>query len=232
MGHDVWLDSLRRATGDPEALGPLLADTLPTDALQHIGAAVLTELERSGTDLTDAVDRLVDRLRERQWDGDDELADTLEHVTGRHASLLQPLHVELADVGEALREEAGTENYVDLHTGTVWFHAMTDFGVTDDLDVDLSDTARWLLVLGEGSHEAYRDLQRFISTVTRLTWRCSTDAIGGRGAFRRFRSVLERDPAEYTRWHRFDADSLLGHARRWLSDKGYEPRPARLGDLA
>jgi hypothetical protein len=110
---------------------------------------------------------------------------------------------------------------------------MTDFGVADDLDVDLSDTTRWLLVLGEGSHEAYLDLQRFIGTVdapdlaTQLT-----DAIGGRGAFRRFRSVLERDPTEFTRWHRFDADSRLGHARRWLADKGYQPRPARLGDLA
>jgi hypothetical protein len=44
--------------------------------------------------------------------------------------------------------------------------------------------------------------------------------------------VLERDPAEFTRWHRFDADSRLRHARRWLTDKGYQPRPARHGDLA
>ena len=90
MGHDVWLDSLRGATGNPDALGRLLADNLPTDPLQHIGDAVLAELELSGTDLTDAVDRLVDRLRERQWDGDNELADTLEHVTGRRGLLLQP----------------------------------------------------------------------------------------------------------------------------------------------
>jgi hypothetical protein len=83
MGHDAWLDSLRGAADDPDALGRVLAEDLPTDALQHIGDAVLTVLELPGTNLTDAVDRLADRLRERQWDGDDELAETLEHVIGR-----------------------------------------------------------------------------------------------------------------------------------------------------
>jgi hypothetical protein len=76
MRHDVWLESLRRAAGDPDALGRVLAEDLPTDALQHIGDAVLGVPERAGTDLTQVVDRLVDRLRQRQWDGDDELADT------------------------------------------------------------------------------------------------------------------------------------------------------------
>jgi hypothetical protein len=152
---------------------------------------------------------------------------------GRHPSPLRPLPVALAEVGEALSEQAGTENYLDLHTGTVWFHTMSDFGVADDLDVDLSDETRWLFLCGEGSHEAYRDLQRFIGTVedddlaARLTV-----AIEGRGAFRRFRSVLEHDPAQFTRWHRFDADARLGHARSWLADHGYQARPARHRDLA
>jgi hypothetical protein len=110
---------------------------------------------------------------------------------------------------------------------------MSDFGVADDLDVDLSDETRWLFLCGEGSQETYRDLQRFIGTVedddlaARLTV-----AIEGRGAFRRFRSVLEHDPAQFTRWHRFDADARLGHARSWLADHGYQARPARHRDLA
>ena len=164
MSHDAWLESLRRAAGDPDALGRVLNDDLSADALQHIGDAVLTVLELP-SDLTDVADRLVDRLRERQWDGDDELANALEHVIGRRASPLPPLPVELADLGEALSEQDGTENYLDLTTGTVWLHPMTDFGVADDLDIDFSDDTRWLFVLGEGSHEAYRDLQRFIGTV-------------------------------------------------------------------
>jgi hypothetical protein len=232
MSHDALLESLRRAAGDPHALGRVLAEDLPADALQHIGDAVLTVLELQG-DLMDVADRLVDRLRERHWDGDDELANALEHVIGRRPSPLPPLPVELADLGEALSEQDGTENYLDLHTGTVWLHTMTDFGVADDLDLDFSDDTRWLFVLGEGSHEAYRDLQRFIGTVDDddLAAQLAV-AIEGRGAFGRFRSVLERDPPEFTRWHRFEADARLGHARSWLADHGYQARPTRHDDLA
>jgi hypothetical protein len=44
--------------------------------------------------------------------------------------------------------------------------------------------------------------------------------------------VLERDPVEYTRWHRFDADARLGHARGWLAAHGFEARPVRRTDLS
>jgi hypothetical protein len=233
MDHDVWLESLRRAAGDPDALGRVLAKELPANALQQIGDAVLRALELPDTVLSDVVDRLVDRLRERRWDGDEELVDALEHVIGRRPSPLKPLPVELADVGEALSEQAGTENYLDLHTGTVWFHTMTDFGVADDLDIDLSDETRWLFLLGEGSQDSYRDMQRFIGTVADDDMATLlTSAIEGRGAFRRFRSVLERDPEQFTRWHCFDADARLGHARSWLADHGYQARPAQRDDLA
>ncbi len=228
MGHDVWLESLRRAAGNPDALDRVLAEDLPTDALQQIGDAVLAVSEFAGTDLSGVVDRLVEQLRARRWDGDAELVDALDHVAGRGASPLRPLPVELDDVGDALRQYAGSANYLDLETGTVWLQSMTDVGVDDDLDVDFEDETRWLFLEGEGSHDAYRDLERFIGTVedddlaSRLT-----RAIEGRGAFKRFRAVLERDPLEYTRWHRFDTDARLGHARSWLAAHGYEARPAR-----
>ena len=154
MGHDLWLESLRRAAGSPDALGRLLAEDLPTDALQQIGDALLAVSELAGTDLSDVVDRLVEQLRERRWDGDDELADALDHVAGRGASPLRPLPVELDDVGDALRQHAGSENYLDLQTGTVWLQSMTDFGVDDDLDVDFEDETRWLFLEGEGSRDA------------------------------------------------------------------------------
>ena len=110
-------------------------------------------------------------LRERQRDGDDELANALEHVIGRRASPLTPLPVELADLGEALSEQDGTANYLDLQAGNVWLHTMTDFGVADDLEIDFSDDTRWLFVLGEGSHAAYRDLQRSLAPSMTKTWR-------------------------------------------------------------
>ena len=122
-------------------------------------------LELAGSDLSGVVDRLVEQLRERRWDGDGELADALDHVVGRSALPLRPLPVELDEVGEALSQQPGSENYLDLQTGTVWFHTMSDLGTGDDLDVDFSDETRWLFLEGEGSHDAYRDLQRFIATV-------------------------------------------------------------------
>ncbi|HEY3670781.1 MAG TPA: UPF0158 family protein [Acidimicrobiia bacterium] len=232
MGHDPWLESLRRAAGSPDALERVLAEDLPTDALQQIGDALLAVSDLAGTDLSGVVDRLVEQLRARRWDGDDELADALDRVAGRSPSPLQLLPVELDDVGEALSQQAGSANYLDLQSGTVWFQTMTDFGVDDDLDVNFEDETRWLFLEGEGSHDAYRDLGRFIGSVedhdlaARLT-----RAIQGRGAFKRFRGVLERDPGEYTRWHRFDADVRLGHARSWIAGHGYEARPARRTDL-
>ena len=73
MGHDAWLESLRRASGDPDALGRLLAGDLPTDALQHVGDSLLGVNELVDTDLVSVVDRLAGELRTRRWDGDDAL---------------------------------------------------------------------------------------------------------------------------------------------------------------
>jgi uncharacterized protein UPF0158 len=53
-------------------------------------------------------------------------------------------------------------------------------------------------------------------------------AISGRGAFRRFKDVLERWPGELERWHAFSAERQRGRARSWLAAAGYSPRwPAR-----
>lgn len=227
MSHDQWLDELRK-THDATTLERLLSQGVPHDGLQHAGDAVLQAC-RAGPDpeLDAAVTALVDALAQRGWDGDAELADALLAVAERQTSTLRPLAVELDELGEALSEADGTENFLDLHNGHVWLHTMTEFGVADDLDVDFEDETRWLVVCGEGSDEAYRDLLRFISSVTDddLAGRLR-DAIDGRGAFGRFRSTLERrDQAEYTRWHRFDADARLGHARSWLASRGYQARP-------
>jgi hypothetical protein len=152
----------------------------------------------------------------------------LVQATGGGEARLVPLPVELDEVGDALTQAAGSANYLDLQTGTVWFHTLTDAGMDDELDVDLDDETRWLFLEGEGSHEAHRDLQRFIATVSdeELARRLAR-AIDGRGAFGRFRSALEPHPDEYTRWHRFDADARLGHARSWLADAGYQALPPR-----
>jgi hypothetical protein len=62
---------------------------------------------------------------------------------------------------------------------------------------DEEDPDRWLAVWYEGSREGYRDMQDFLGTVTDPSRadRLSI-AVSGRGAFRRFKDVPARRPAE------------------------------------
>ena len=39
-------------------------------------------------------------------------------------------------------------------------------------------------------------------------------------------NTLERDPDQFTRWHRYRADAELGRARHWLAEHGYQPQPS------
>jgi hypothetical protein len=105
VGHDPFLESLRRAAGKPDVLGPLLGQ-LPSDALQQIGDAVLATLDRQpDADLGAAVDRLIDALDEREWDGDTELIAALNDATHRQPSPLPVLCLELDDLADALAKK-------------------------------------------------------------------------------------------------------------------------------
>jgi hypothetical protein len=50
-------------------------------------------------------------------------------------------------------------------------------------------------------------------------------AIGGRGAFRRFKDQLSRWPELLERWYAFSEDRQRGRARAWLAAEGYAPAP-------
>ena len=89
------------------------------------------------------------------------------------------------------------------------------------------DPERWLWVHCEGSHEGYRDMERFIGTVDDPHRADLLEvAIGGRGPFRRFRDVLSRWPDEVGRWHLFSDERRRGRARVWLVAAGYTPVPS------
>ena len=118
--------------------------------------------------------------------GDEELADAIDTVLAGRATTLAPLDLDLEVIADALTEPAGSVGYLDLHTGFVTTEAMLDNRDPDE-NTDLEDRSRWLPVPGEGSDAPYRDMRHFIATVPdpRLAQRL-TDAIDGRGAFRRF----------------------------------------------
>ncbi|MEZ5342616.1 MAG: UPF0158 family protein [Acidimicrobiales bacterium] len=153
---------------------------------------------------------VVDALGERGWTGDEELATELEHYLSRTTSDLILLPVELDQLGDAL----------DMADGAVWPGELFDFDQgPDDFD---ADSDRWLPVVGLGSRPGYGDMQRFVAFIDHPDIAARlTDALVGRGAFRRFQRELSRYESEYTRWHRFREDARLGRARAWLADRGY-----------
>jgi uncharacterized protein UPF0158 len=67
-------------------------------------------------------------------------------------------------------------------------------------------------------------MERFVDTIDDPDRRDRLEiALQGRGAFRRFKDVLARWPAELTRWHAFSDEHERGRARAWLADAGYRP---------
>jgi hypothetical protein len=168
-------------------------------------------------------------LRERDWIGDAELADQLDGLAGTGpTSLLRPLPVDLEELSEILEGDPLTAGgALDLHTGEVWHRSVVeDGGDVEAPDLDDADRFRW--VDGD-SRDGYRDMVDFIDTVPdqRLGDRLS-DAIRGRGAFRRFADTLRRESEdELTRWFEFASERKRGRARAWLADVGYRVESGR-----
>jgi hypothetical protein len=74
------------------------------------------------------------------------------------------------------------------------------------------------------TRETYADMEAFIATVpsVRLRHRLE-DAIVGRGAFRRFRDLLDGDEAEERRWYSFKTARLRERTTAWLAAEGIRP---------
>ena len=220
MGHDVWVDELRDARGDPGRLAAFLAAGVPDDDFEQAGNAVLAV----GAADDGLRARLVGQLRARDWRGDAELADDLEGIeTG-----LVALVVDVFMVSEALDESDGAVAMLELSSGSVGPGEILELGDGPD-EHDLADSSRRLPVPGEGSGETYRVMRRFAGTVADdgLRHRLAGSLDGG-GAFKRFLGTVERVPGEFTRWHRYREDAGLGQARAWLAEHGCRPDPTCL----
>ena len=86
---------------------------------------------------------------------------------------------------------------------------------------------RYVSLPQSDSHEAYRDMEDFIDTLDserseRLRDRLRR-AIQGRGAFRRFKGVLEDHPREQARWFEFERRQRQQRIRDWLAQYDVEP---------
>lgn len=208
---------------------------LSEDALQLIGDGLIAALAQ-GVDGAGAPARdCLNALRERDWVGDDLLADQLAAALGEGPTpMLRPLAVPLDELANILEgDPLHGGGRIDLQTGEVWPEAAVAYEQemgNEDPDED-EDPDRWLYVGCEGSSDAYHDMEFFIGTVSDADRADRLEiAIQGRGAFRRFRDVLSRWPDEVDRWFAFSEDRQRGRARDWLAGAGYRPilpsRPA------
>lgn len=146
-------------------------------------------------------------LRERDWDGDLELADQLDpSVSDPIAVPLRPLPVDLEQLAAILEgDPRDVGGRIDLNTGEVWPQAAFDYARENDVDHDddEDEDSRWLRVDGNGSRASYH----------------------GKGAFGRFKNELAQHPTPFARWISFSAEHQRGRARQWLADTATAPTP-------
>jgi Uncharacterised protein family (UPF0158) len=202
----------------------MLRGRLTDDVLQMAGDGLLDAVAQGVDGAVELASRCAAALRDRSWVGDDELADQLEAALGRGATpLLYPLAVDVEELASFLEgDPIYGEARIDLKSGEIW-------PPRDDLDEDdeVDDDDRWLYIHHQGSHDGYRDMERFIATVAdpEIADRLEI-AITGKGAFRRFKDVLSRWPEELSRYVIFRDERQRGRARAWLVAEGYRPASA------
>ncbi|WP_432199063.1 UPF0158 family protein [Streptomyces sp. bgisy027] len=226
---EAWTDhalkALRAAchTVDGASLLALLRTHDPVGVLQQCGDALIAAVFRGVPGARDVAIACRSNLRERGWPGDDVLAEQLDTVVDGAVSALRPLSADLEELSGLLEgDPTWGGGRIDLDTGECRF-ALADTEESWD-EEEPEGTERWLHVPCEGSRDAYRDMEDFITTLDDQDLaRFLGIAIQGPGAFRRFKDMLATSPAQLRRYWMFSAERQHGRARAWLADHGYRP---------
>jgi hypothetical protein len=213
--------------GDGSTVVDVVRGRLTDEILQLAGDGILDAIAQGVPAAAELAAQCAAALRERDWEGDEELADQLLAALDQGAvPMLRPLPVDLEELASLLEgDPVWGGGRIDLKTGDCW-PGVSDYDEDDGEDEDENDPAelRWLHVQCEGSRASYRDMERFIArmddpeAVDRLEI-----AIRGKGAFRRFKDVLSRWPEELQRYFQFSEERQRGRARAWLAAAGYRP---------
>lgn len=133
---------------------------------------------------------------------DDEIADLLRE--GEDLSDLPDWQREAAEEMEPLLRAQG--ELPDEEAGD------------DEIDPD-----RYVAIPKRESHEAYEDMADFAETVTNAHLRDLLEvALGGKGAFRRFKDVLLGYPAERERWFEFEERRQREAIEEWAREEDVE----------
>lgn len=234
---ETALRDLRGAlyTGDGPAAMAAIEHRPDLDTLQYVGDGLRLALAQDVTGAALRAGEHIAALRNRDLDGDEDLAIELEAMLRLvPAPALRNLTIDLDDLSLALEgDPLLTGGRLDLPTGDVqqigplyesdFFEEIGEPDWADDAKALEADD-RWLRFDSLGSRPGFRDMEEFLETVTdeRLATRLDR-ALGGRGAFRRFRDELADVPDELARFHRFTDDRRRGRARQWLAGSGLRP---------
>ena len=213
------LRALRSATygADGAAVVNALGHLRLSDIAQLAGEALLVALAQNTEGARELAAACSKALRERAFDGDDVLERQLEVALGHvEDEGLRSVPVDLEELSWVL--EGDGEGRLDLVTGEVWPESAIEYAEeTGEQLPDAHDEGRWLWIYPEGSAEGYRDMEAFIARVSdNQRAELFSVAISGKGAFRRFRDVLERWPDEEGRWYSFSEERRRARARSWL----------------
>lgn len=123
-------------------------------------------------------------------------------------------------------ENNAPEVHSYLHVGTGEVLRVVD-GIADpEMHRRIAADASYLRVESVSSREQYRWMERFIQMVDDPQLRgLLTQAIDGKGAFRRFKDVLMSHAAERERWFTFRSERLRVFMEAWLAAHALTPVP-------
>ncbi len=92
------------------------------------------------------------------------------------------------------------------------------------LEILLDEEGRYVRIPEREPAAAYKSMSEFINTVKDKALREElSNALNGKGAFRRFKDVLIDFPKERKRWHGFNAKAMKKEIIEWVRSIGMEP---------
>ena len=228
QGHVPALDmsEVRKAIAAGEAARFLVAVRRRDidDALQQVAAGVPMALHQQRAKAEPMALSIINRLTMRAWTGDDVLAEDLLACLRGEPLVGRVVPVDLDMLSSELEGDVSmsTGGFIDLDTGEVYGEFAADASmVGEDVAIDVEEEPdRWLWFDRTGSRDGWRDMETFAERQRDGTLRERLlRAIGGKGAFRRFRDQIH-DEGLAEQWYAFSTDRQLGRAREFLAGQG------------
>jgi hypothetical protein len=92
------------------------------------------------------------------------------------------------------------------------------------MEVLLDEDRRYVHIPEREPQKAYKTMAEFIDTVENLILKEElSQALNGKGAFRKFKDVLIRYPKERKRWHGYNAKAVKNEIIDWMNTLGRSP---------